>query len=525
MAHTPPHHRLRILFVDDETHLREFMRTELPRLGHEVVVCPDSKAGIEAVKRQAFDAAILDLRMEHDRAGLEVLAALKQHSPDTEAVILTGYGSTETAVEALRLGACDYLTKPCKLADIEALLLRIQEKRKLKQKAAALERRVQAVEGPGLLIGSSPAMQPVLQFIERIGPTDGRVLITGETGTGKEVVARAIYQKSKRAEMPFVPVNCGALTTHLAESQLFGHRKGAFTGADRDHKGFFEVANGGTVFLDELGELDRHIQVKLLRFLESGEIQRVGDSVPFTVDVRIISATHRDLRRLIAEGHFREDLLYRLNMFHVHLPPLRERREDIPELARYLLARAARKPVEMVADLLTAEALDLMMHHDFKGNVRELANAMEYAWIVSGGQPITAAHLPHDIRSPGPRTYAATPPPDPYAPASAAHFPAAAYPASAVSYGTAASPAPLLPPGTPPAPVAAAPAVSVVPFTPPQPGQPAKSLADVEMEYILQVYAKNNFNKQATAAELGISLKTLYNKLHKYEEERRLKAG
>jgi DNA-binding NtrC family response regulator len=520
VAHTPPHHRLRILFVDDETHLREFMRTELPRLGHDVVVCPDSKAGIEAVKRQAFDAAILDLRMEHDRAGLEVLAALKQHSPDTEAVILTGYGSTETAVEALRLGACDYLTKPCKLADIEALLLRIQEKRKLKQKAAALERRVQAVEGPGLLIGSSPAMQPVLQFIERIGPTDGRVLITGETGTGKEVVARAIYQKSKRAEMPFVPVNCGALTTHLAESQLFGHRKGAFTGADRDHKGFFEVANGGTVFLDELGELDRHIQVKLLRFLESGEIQRVGDSVPFTVDVRIISATHRDLRRLIAEGHFREDLLYRLNMFHVHLPPLRERREDIPELARYLLARAARKPVEMVADLLTAEALDLMMHHDFKGNVRELANAMEYAWIVSGGQPITAAHLPHDIRSPSSRTYAATLPPDPHAPPSAAHFPAAAYPASPVPYAAAASPSPAVAPTFPPASAAA-----VVPFTPPQPGQPAKSLADVEMEYILQVYAKNNFNKQATAAELGISLKTLYNKLHKYEEERRLKAG
>lgn len=520
MAHTPPHHRLRILFVDDETHLREFMRTELPRLGHEVVVCPDSKAGIEAVKRQAFDAAILDLRMEHDRAGLEVLAALKQHSSDTEAVILTGYGSTETAVEALRLGACDYLTKPCKLADIEALLLRIQEKRKLKQKAAALERRVQAVEGPGLLIGSSPAMQPVLQFIERIGPTDGRVLITGETGTGKEVVARAIYQKSKRADMPFVPVNCGALTTHLAESQLFGHRKGAFTGADRDHKGFFEVANGGTVFLDELGELDRHIQVKLLRFLESGEIQRVGDSVPFTVDVRIISATHRDLRRLIAEGHFREDLLYRLNMFHVHLPSLRERREDIPELARYLLARAARKPVEMVADLLTTEALNLMMHHDFKGNVRELANAMEYAWIVSGGQPITAAHLPHDMRSPGPRTYAVTPPPDPYAPSSAASFAAPTFSSSAAPYGAAASPSPVMPPAVPPAP-----ATGVVPFTPPQPGQPAKSLADVEMEYILQVYAKNNFNKQATAAELGISLKTLYNKLHKYEEERRLKAG
>ncbi len=495
MSTTPPHERLRILFVDDEPHLREFMRTELPRLGHEVVVCPDSRSGMEAVKKQVFDAAILDLRMEHDKAGLEVLAALKQIAPDTEAVIMTGYGSTETAVEALRLGAFDYLTKPCKLADIEALLLRIQEKRRLKHKAAALESRVRAAEGPGGLIGRSPAMQPVLQFIERIGPTDGRVLITGETGTGKEVVARAIYQKSRRAEMPFVPVNCGALAPHLAESQLFGHRKGSFTGADRDHKGFFEVANGGTVFLDELGELDRNIQVKLLRFLESGEIQRIGDSQPLTVDVRIISATHRDLRQMVAEGQFREDLLYRLNMFHVHLPPLRERREDIPELARYLLARAARRPVEVVADLLTPAALEVLLQHEFKGNVRELANAMEYAWIVSGGQPITPAHLPHEMRQP--RSYPV-------------HLPG---PRSAASG-----------PGGPVA-VPAVPAAPVVPFAPPVPGVPAKPLADVEMEYILQVYAKNNYNKQATAAELGISLKTLYNKLHKYEEERRLKAG
>src|SRR5262245_15145220 len=376
------------------------MRTELPQLGHEVVVCPDSKSGIEAVKKGVFDAAILDLRMEHEKAGLQVLAALKQISPDTEAVIMTGYGSTETAVEALRLGAFDYLTKPCKLTDIEALLLRIQEKRKLKLKTAALESRVAQAEGPPGLIGSTPAMVPVQQFIERIGPTDGRVLITGETGTGKEVVAKALYLKSPGAEMPFVPVNCGALTQNLAESQLFGHKKGAFTGADRDHKGFFEVANGGTVFLDEMGELDKNVQVKLLRFLESGEIQRLGDSHPITVDVRVVCATHRDLRQMIADGQFREDLLYRLNMFPVHLPPLRERKVDIPDLARHLLARAAKRPVSVVAELITGEAMDVMFAHEWKGNVRELANAMEYAWIVSGGQPITAAHLPHEMRAP-----------------------------------------------------------------------------------------------------------------------------
>ncbi|VTU00465.1 acetoacetate metabolism regulatory protein : Response regulator with CheY-like receiver, AAA-type ATPase, and DNA-binding domains OS=Singulisphaera acidiphila (strain ATCC BAA-1392 / DSM 18658 / VKM B-2454 / MOB10) GN=Sinac_3190 PE=4 SV=1: Response_reg: Sigma54_activat: HTH_8 [Gemmataceae bacterium] len=504
MATTPAHNRLRILFVDDEAPLREFMRTELPRLGHEVTVCADSKSGTEAVKKGTFDAAILDMRMDHDRAGLQVLAALKQVSPDTEAVIMTGYGSTDTAVEALRLGAFDYLQKPCKLTDIEALLLRVQEKRRLKNKAAALESRVQAMEGPPGLIGGSPAMVPVQQFIDRIGPTDGRVLITGETGTGKEVVARNLFQKSKRADMPFVPVNCGALNQTLAESQLFGHRKGSFTGADRDHKGFFEVANGGTVFLDELGELDKNIQVKLLRFLESGEIQRLGDSSPIIVDVRVVCATHRDLRQMIADGQFREDLLFRLNMFHVHLPPLRDRREDIPELARHALARHAKRPVDAVAHLLTPQALQMMLHYHWQGNVRELVNAMEYAWIVSGGQAILPEHLPHDVRNPKLASVPLTVP-------LAAHPPAHA----AASYGA---------PTTIPFPTSGVgPSAASLPAV--APGTGGKSLADVEMEYILQVYAKNGMNKQATSVELGISLKTLYNKLHKYEEERRTRAG
>ncbi len=505
---TPAHNRLRILFVDDEAMLREFMRSELPRLGHEVTVCADSKTGIEAARKGTFDAAILDLRMEHDKAGLQVLAALKQASPDTEAVIMTGYSSAETAVEALRLGAFDYLTKPCKLTDIEALLLRIQEKRKLKHKAAALESRVQAFEGPPGLVGSSPAMQPVQQFIERVGPTDGRVLITGETGTGKEVVARALFTTSKRADMPFVPVNCGALTQSLAESQLFGHKKGAFTGADRDHKGFFEVANGGTLFLDELGELDKNLQVKLLRFLEAGEIQRLGESHPITVDVRVISATNKDLRKMIAEGQFREDLLFRLNMFHVHLPPLRDRREDIADLARHLLARHAKRPVESVAHLLTPDALQVILNHPFSGNVRELSNAMEYAWIISGGAAITPDQLPHEMRSPRatPTIPMAFPVPGPTA--------STAFPSGGSGSTTLPFPSPSSAAG------------GAVPMTlPSDPNAPTKSLADVEMEYILLVYAKNGMNKQKTSDELGISLKTLYNKLHKYEEERQRRAG
>src|SRR5438874_853686 len=286
----------------------------------------------------------------------------------------------------MRLGPCDYLRKPCKLAEIEAVLLRIQDKKRLKNRAAALETRVQAAEGPGGLIGTSPAMAPVQRLIDQIAPTEARILITGETGTGKEVVARSLFQRSKRADMPFVPVNCGALHQNMAESDLFGHKKGSFTGADRDRKGLFEVANGGTLFLDELGELDKNVQVKLLRFLESGEIRPVGANEPSFADVRVICATNRDLRQMIVEGTFREDLMYRLNNFHIHLPPLRDRRPDIPDLARHLLARAAKKPVEVVAPLLTPETLQVVLNHHWKGNVRELANAMDYAWIMSGGQ-------------------------------------------------------------------------------------------------------------------------------------------
>lgn len=493
VAPTPVPSKLRVLFVDDEPSLQEFMRTELPLLGHEVTVCPNGTTALQAMARQTFDVAILDIRMP-DISGIEVLQRLKQVSPDTEAIMMTGYASEESMVQAMRLGACDYLRKPCKLAEIEAVLIRLAEKTRLKNRAAALESRVQAAEGPSLLVGNSPAMQPVQQLIDQLAPTDARVLITGETGTGKEVVARSLYLKSKRTDMPFVPVNCGALNQNMAESELFGHKKGAFTGADKDRKGLFEVANGGTLFLDELGELDKNVQVKLLRFLESGEIRSLGANEPTYADVRVICATNRDLRLMIAEGEFREDLLFRLNMFHIQLPALRERIEDIPELAVNLLARAAKKSVAAVAPLLTPETIQILSHYHWQGNVRELANAMEYAWIVSGGQPIEPCHLPHDVRS--------------GRPAVEFHPPAGGFASQPAGNSTA----------------------STVPFpgyqpSAPTPGQPAKSLAEVEMEYILQVYAKNNHNKQATATELGVSLKTLYNKLNRYHEEQQRHAG
>src|SRR5438874_5156182 len=462
-----PHNSLRILFADDEKSLQELMRSELPRLGHEVTVCPDGKAALKALEKATFDAAILDLRMP-GMTGIEVLEQLKQVAPDIEAIVMTGHASMETAIEAVRLGAFDYITKPCKLSEIEAVLKKATEKRELKRKNLALQSRVEAAEGPTVLVGDSPPMAGVHRLIGTVAPTESTVLILGETGTGKELAARILWQQSKRAEMPFVPVNCGALSENLVESELFGHRKGAFTSADRDHKGLFEVANGGTLFLDEVGELNKNIQVKLLRFLESGEIRRVGETEPFRTDVRVLCATNRDLRTLIKDDHFREDLYFRINTFEIRLPALRERRSDIPELARHLLSRAARRPVEQVEDLVTPAAIDVLLEHDWPGNVRELANVMEHAYIIAGGQKLTPEHMPHHIRPipAGPPTLTLTP-------------------------------GPSTPTGS------------------------ARTLREIEMEHVLRVLEKHGGNKPAAAAELGISLKTMYNKLNQLQEERR----
>ncbi|HYT91477.1 MAG TPA: sigma-54 dependent transcriptional regulator [Gemmataceae bacterium] len=474
----PAHNSLRILFADDEKSLQEVMRSELPRLGHEITVCPDGKAAVKALEKTTFDLAILDLKMP-GLDGIEVLEHLKQISPDTEAVMMTGHGSAESVIAAMRLGAMDYIYKPCKLTEIEGILQKVLQRRELKHKNLALQTRVQAAEGPSMLVGKAAAMTGVHRMIATVAPTESTVLILGETGTGKELAARTLFQQSKRKEMPFVPVNCGALTENLAESELFGHKKGAYTSADKDRKGLFEVANGGTLFLDEVGELNKNIQVKLLRFLESGEIRRVGDNDPFRVDVRVLCATNRDLREMIRKDEFREDLYFRINTFELRLPSLRERRSDIPDLARHLLARAARRPFDQVADLLTPEAIDSLLEHEWRGNVRELANVMEHAYIIAGGQQITPEHLPHHLMggSSGPAT---------------------------LSLPRAAAPAPV---------ELAAPVADL----------PPRTLREIEMEHILKVLAKHNGNKPAAAAELGIVLKTLYNKLERWQDEQRTK--
>jgi DNA-binding NtrC family response regulator len=457
---------LRILFADDEAYLRDLMQEELPRMGHEVTVCPDGLAAMKALERGSFDAALLDLKMP-GMTGIEVLGKIRQLSPETQVVILTGQASVDTAVQALRLGAFDYLTKPCKWAELEVLLSRVAERRDLANRATALETRLRAAEGTPTLIGQTPAMQQVRRLIETVAPTDATVMILGETGTGKDLIARSLHDRSRRAGSAFIPVNCGALPENLIESELFGHRKGAFTGADSNRKGLFEVANGGTLFLDEVGELNKNVQVKLLRFLESGEIRRVGENDPFRVDVRILCATNRDLREMIATDQFREDLFFRINTFEIHSPPLRERRDDLPLLAAYLIRRFASRRGGS-EPTLTPEALEVLTAHDWPGNVRELANAIERATILSGGGPIRPEHLP-------------TP-------------------------GTS---------GRRPGTSGASPAVGGPHFTIPE-GKP--TLRDIEMKYIQVVLEKHNGNKPAASKELGISLKTLYNKINQLQQ-------
>ncbi len=436
------------------------MGDELTRLGHEVTVCPDGATAVAALELNTYDCIIVDLDMPK-LSGIEVIARCKQLSPDTLSVVLTGKSSLETAVAALRYGAFDYLTKPCKLVDLETLLRRVSETRELSKECRALRRRVETLEGSGDLIGKSAKMDQVRSLIRKVAPTDSTVLILGETGTGKELVARALHRQSHRANEPFVAINCGGLPETLIESELFGHRKGSFTGADDHRAGLFEMADGGTLFLDELGELPKAMQAKLLRVLESGEIRRVGDNHAFTVDVRVIGATHRLLEKMVADGDFREDLMFRLNTFEIRLPALRERLDDIAELARHLLKRF--RPLSKPGDpLFTSEAIRLLEGHSWPGNVRELANVIEHASILCDELPISPAHLPQ-------------------------------------RFGQKKAP-PV---------VVAPPALLTLPT----------KLRDLEVAAIYQALDRHQGNKHRAAEELGISVKTLYNKLAAEQEK------
>lgn len=368
---------LRILFADDEAHLRDLMAMELPRLGHDVSVFPDGAAALKAIERGSYDAALLDIRMP-GITGIEVLTQIKRTSPETQVILLTGHATVDTAVQALRLGAFDYLTKPCKWAELEVILNRVAERRDMANKTVALESRLKAAEGAPLIIGDTAAMQQVKRLIDTIAPTDATVMILGETGTGKELVARNVHERSERAQRVFIPVNCGALPENLVESELFGHRKGAFTGAETNRKGLFEVANGGTLFLDEVGELPLPVQAKLLRALQNGEIQRLGADRPRSVDVRVVAATNRNLREAVRDGRFRADLYHRLSVYPVPIPPLRERGADVLLLAgRFLELNRARLGLRSLR--LSPEAGEALTRYRWPGNVRELEHVISRA--------------------------------------------------------------------------------------------------------------------------------------------------
>jgi two-component system response regulator AtoC len=378
----------RILVVDDEEGIRTFLAEALERTGHEVTQVADGAAAVRAAREEPFDVVLTDLHMP-GTDGMTVVRTVRTEQPDVEVIVLTAFGDVATAVEAMKLGAFDYLQKPVSSPGAIRDLV-----------AGALERRAKlAAHGRSELAGSvsltfgAPAMIPVVDALARVAKTASTVLLTGESGTGKEVAARLLHETSPRAKEPFIAINCAVLTKELLESELFGHEKGAFTGAHAQRRGRIELANGGTFFLDELGELDPSLQAKLLRVLEERRFERLGGSTPVTVDVRWVAATNRDLRAMARDGTFREDLYHRLAVFPIRLPPLRERREDIVPLAKSLLAQLSTSAARPAPVRLDDAAAARLQREDWPGNVRELRNVLERAMILADGPVIGPEHL------------------------------------------------------------------------------------------------------------------------------------
>ncbi len=389
---------MRILLVDDEASMREMTSMMLRREGWEVITAADGVEAIALLEETAepsFDLVVTDLKMGAV-SGMEVLAKAREVDPSTQVVVMTAYASTDTAVNAMRLGAYDYIEKPFKREAFIALMLKALEKRRLLEENFLLRRQVSNPAGMGQMVGKGKAMLALYEMIRRVAPTKTNVLITGESGTGKELVARAIHDESPRAKRPFVPINCGAIPETLIESELFGHAKGAFTGAQRDKAGLFTMANGGTLFLDEVGELPQPMQVKLLRAIQERRIQPVGGTAEVAIDVRLVAATNRDLLEEVRERRFREDLFYRLNVIQVRIPPLRERREDLPLLIEHFLQRyAAEQEKEILG--VSSEAMQLLLNYPYPGNIRELENIVERAVTLEVKPLISTEVLPYPM--------------------------------------------------------------------------------------------------------------------------------
>ena len=401
----------RILVVDDEKSMRDFLSIFLKKEGYSVATAEDGEKAIQLLQKDIYDLVLTDIRMPR-RNGLDVLKMVKETSPETVVLIITAFASTETAVEAMKRGAYDYISKPFQIEEVKLVIRNALEKKQLKTDNLRLRRQLKEQTAFENIVGKSPVMQRVYEIVQKVADIKSNVLILGESGTGKELIAKAIHFNSVRKEAPFVVVNCGALPEPLLESELFGHTKGAFTGAHADKEGLFEVANGGTVFLDEIGETPSTIQVKLLRVLEEKEFRRIGGTHSIQVDIRIIAATNKDLEKAVAEGRFREDLYYRLDVIPIHLPPLRERIEDIPWLTDHFLTKCSQASGQP-AKHLTPEAMRLLQVHEWRGNVRELENVIERVVAMASGDTLNDQDITGCLEKPmGPREVQLDLPPD-----------------------------------------------------------------------------------------------------------------
>ncbi len=453
--------RSRILVVDDEKNLRESIGEYLALEGFSCALAEDGPAALSLLGKSVFDAAVIDLRLP-GMDGLELLTAITAEWPALPLVMMSAHGGIADAVEAMKRGAVDYLVKPFDPAELAVRLSRAVSARRL-ARVSEIGKRLSL----GSWLGDSPAMRAVSVLVDKVAPLSSTVLITGESGTGKEVVAKEIHRRSSRADGPFVPVNVGALPESLIESELFGHEKGAFTGADSRRQGYFELASGGTLFLDELGEMPLSTQVKLLRVVQERIIMRVGGSRPLPVDVRIIAATNRDLEAAVREGRFREDLYFRLNVLRIALPPLRDRREDIAPLAEMFLSRFARETGKAVTGF-SPDALAVLADYPYPGNIRELENAIERAVILSDGSLVR----PDDLGFPARFALSANAP--------------------QVSDGS-----------------------QVAEVRPEASAEPV-SIRDAERAAIVASLARNENHRERTARELGITRRTLLTKMKDY---------
>ncbi len=449
----------RILVVDDEQSMRQLLLIMLRKEGYEVAAAAEGDSAVKALQSDIYDLVITDIRMPKID-GIALLRTVKEVSPETVVVVITAFGSTETAVEAMKLGAYDYITKPFKNEEIKLVIRKALEKRLLQSENILLKREIKTLSGFDNFVGKSEPMERVFSLIRQVADTSSTVLITGESGTGKELVARAIHLNSSRKQRPFVTINCGAMPETLLESELFGYMKGSFTGAVANKQGLFEVANGGTIFLDEISATTPALQVKLLRVLQEREFKRVGGTADIKVDVRVIAASNKDLPGEVARSAFREDLYYRLNVIPINLPPLRERREDIPLLVAHFLKK---KTSGQTVKSLTSEAMKTLIGYRWPGNVRELENTVERLSIMASGSTIDEELIPDAMKC-------------------------------------------------------LAPSQDLVPLDIPEQGLDLEGLMrDAEKTLLYKALQRTGGNKTEAAKLLGLSFRSFRHKLHKYE--------